>query len=536
MKKLMALLLTTVMVVSMLAGCSSSSSSSSDDTTASADAEETTDSGLYDKVVVALAADPADLTPYKPNGTGRSNFFWSIYETLFDFDDDNNLVPNLAMSYTEVSDTEWEIEIYHNIYDSDGNNITAEDVVFSVNWLVDSGNNIKYTLFDSIEVVDDYTVLYTWTEKPESVTDLEWPLCRTFIFSETAWNEHNFATDPVATGSFVVESFTAGSSLVLTANENYWADNTDEDVSMRLAYHTATVETVEYQVISESVSAVLALQMGTVDLCDYVPLTSLSDFEEGGDYADQYTVETTISTDYYYMLPNFCSDTIGDDLNLRLAIYYALNSDTIATAMGGSYLTLTTLGDIAFDDYDEAWEEDETYVNTYDLELAQEYLAASDYNGEEIVIVSLSSEECENAMTMIQSLLIDGLGLNVKIEQYEKAYFQTIVAESTGWDFQITSTGGTTLIGSFSALFSHEENNGYTNAWLQDETLEELYTTACADATHDSEHMKELIDYAFSIGYVYPLTALSSSLVYSNIISEICYREGYWTIGASTFN
>ena len=100
--------------------------------------------GRYDKVIVAVNADPADLLPCKPNGNGKPKFFWSIYEALFDYDDDNNLVPSLASGYTEVSDTVWNIKLFEEIYDSEGNHITADDVVYSVNWLIETGNNIKY--------------------------------------------------------------------------------------------------------------------------------------------------------------------------------------------------------------------------------------------------------------------------------------------------------------------------------------------------------------------------------------------------------
>ena len=40
-------------------------------------------------------------------------------------------------------------------------------------------------------------------------------------------------------------------------------------------------------------------------------------------YSDQYNVDINLSGDYYYMMPNMASSVTGDDLNLRLAMYYA---------------------------------------------------------------------------------------------------------------------------------------------------------------------------------------------------------------------
>ncbi len=557
MKKGIALIMAAVLAMSALAGCGSvtdgSSSTTAAATTAAATEAEAQEAeageteaaeaapaesagGLYPEIQVAVAADMEDLTPCKPNGTTRSNVFWSIYESLFDYDNDNNLVPNLAKGYTEVSDTEWDIELFEEIYDSDGNHITADDVVASVNWLVDSGNNIRYTLFDSIEKIDDYTVRYHWTEKPASIGDLEFPLVRTFIFSETAWDQYNFAVQPVATGNYIVESFTPGSTLVLVANDNYWADNTSEDVSMREDYHTSRVERIVYNTITESSQAVIGLEMGSIDFCDYVPVASLPEFEAGGQYADKYNVTTMESTDYYYMLPNMSEDNtlVGNDLNLRLAIYYSLDNETIATVMGNDNVPLYSLGTTAYPDFDESWNDDPSYINTYDPELAAEYLAASNYNGEEITLIGLSNEEVKLAMQMMQ-VEMEAIGLNVKIQTYEKSFLLTVLEETTGWDLYVSSTGGNTITSSWERIISQSENDGWTAGWLKDDKLQELFDTASADATHTPENLKACLDYVYEIGCAYGISVWSSSIVYTKDITDICYREGYWVIGGCKF-
>lgn len=68
---------------------------------------------------------------------------YNFYETLFDYRD-NDYVPILAKGYTEVDDLHWQVELYDYIKDTDGNNITAQDVVFSINTLVDAGKALKY--------------------------------------------------------------------------------------------------------------------------------------------------------------------------------------------------------------------------------------------------------------------------------------------------------------------------------------------------------------------------------------------------------
>lgn len=537
MKKVIALALTLAMLLSLLSACQSSGSPAGGPSQSVSSQAPVSETGRYPELQVAVSHDMEDLTPCLVNGVTRSNVFWEIYESLFDFDDEMNFIPNLATGYKAVSDTEWDVELYHNIHDSQGNPITADDVVFCVNWLVDTGNNIRYNLFDHIEKINDYTVRYYWKEKPAANSDLEWPFCRTFIFDSDAWEQNNFAVAPVGTGSYVVESFVAGSSLVLAANENYWADQTDEDVSGRASYHANNIDRIVYNTLTESSSAVVGLQMGNIDFCDYVPVSMLDQFKEGGQYSDKYSVEVLATTDYYYLLPNLSAENtvMSQDPNLRMAIYYALDNDLIAAVMGSDTLPMKSLGTTAFADFDAAWESEPNYMNTHDLDKAKEYLAKSTYNNEELVIMGLATEDCKNALTMIQTQLNDDLGLNVKIEALEETLLLNAQLEKTGWDFYLASTGGNTLTSSWERIFSHEQNNGYTASWLQDDHLESVFRTAVADDTRSPETIKACMDYAFEIGCVYGISMRSSSLVYSKNISNLCYREGYWTCSGFEF-
>lgn len=550
MKKTLALILMSVMMLSLITGCSSGGNSAGSTTAGSPSANSSTgdtqgeevlegsgtkllDNGRYERITVALSADPADLLPARPMGV-KSYFFWNIYETLFDYDENMNFVSDLAKGYTIASETVWNINLFETIYDSEGNHITADDVVYSYNWVVDSGNAIKYSMFDSIEKVDDYTVAIHWKSQPTSMAALEFILARTYIFSQTAFEKHNFSSDPVATGCYVVSRFTSGSELVLEANDSYWALNTDEDVSMRLPVHTATVQKIVFQIIPESSQAGIALEMNNVDFCDYVQSTILSKFEEGGEYADQYQTVKCMTSDYYFLAPNMSSPIFADDLNLRLAIYYALDNASIAEAMGSDYTPMKFLGHSYYYDFNTDWENDDTYVTSYNMELAKEYLAKSNYKGEEITLMGLSDEACKNALTMIQALL-QQIGVNVKVSALENTIMQATYAEQTGWDMMMSSVGGSSLVGSWSKLLDNNVNDGYTTCWLADDTLQSLYKTAMADDTHDDEHIKACIDYVFSIGAVYPLASMSYSIVCTKDITELYFQESYPTVGASTY-
>ena len=530
MKKLLAIVLALTLVLS-LAACSPAGSG-----------EKTlNEDGRMSHVVTAVSSEIQNLLPTNGNGNPKAVFYWNIYESLFTFNDNLEFVPCLAKSWEVIDGTHWHIKLYEKIYDSKGNHITAEDVVFSINWLVNAGEALNFDIFDSVNVVNDFTVEFVWKQTPTSTADIEFPLTRSFIFDSKEFNEQTFATAPVATGAYVVESFITGSEMVLRANPEYWALKTDEDVSARPALHNATVDKLTYRIIQGSDTAEIELEMGNIDYCDYIKYLSLDKFQNN----DDYVVEVTYSSDYAFMGFNMDpSSILSNDLNLRLAIAYALDSDAIAAAMPGSYSAMDTYGTPYFKDYDPNWEKEDNYLNKQDINLAKDYLAKSNYakNGSpKLVVVCKSAEADKNAVQMILSQL-SAVGINVEMKSVDQATFQNDTSNPKNWDLLFFNPmGGKDLASSWKlalADLGNKRTDGGTGSLIfhNDKTLFDLYDVATADATHTTENMKKVIDHVFANAYIYPVAYSVSARVYrADVISKLYYREGYVTLGASTY-
>ncbi len=526
MKKCLTAILAGCMTVT-LAACGGSGGSGS-----GSDGEvQKTENGLYPEITFTLGSDWRDLSPVSPNQDGKSYFFYNIYESLFDFDDSGNFVGNIAKEYTVVDDMTYDVTIYDCVTDTEGNNITADDVVYSINWLVDSGNAIGYELFDSVETKEDYTVTFHWTKKPGGSKDMEQIFARTMIFSQKAFEEHNFAKEPVGTGNFKVTEYTTGASLTMEARDDYWGSD-PEIAEQRMPYHIATVQKVNIDIVAEASQAAIALEMGTSDICGYISDDMLPEFEDGGQYADQYNVLTALSSDYFTLSGNF-GDSICSNSDLMKGIFYAMDNEGLAAAMGSGYVPLKAYGSEYFGDYNPEWENEDTYINTCDLDKAKEYLDKAGYNGETLEMIGLNTEAAKNGMQMLQAQLLQA-GINVNINAYDQSGLDATMAVNTGWDLAYTYTGGTSLIGTCGA-YNNAINDGYSKFWIKDDTLQSLYETAKADETHDDEHMKEFFDYVLENGYCNVIAAASSSVVAIDDVEEIYLREGYFTPAAFTF-
>ncbi|MGM9602092.1 MAG: ABC transporter substrate-binding protein [Faecousia sp.] len=536
MKKLFALFLCLVMVFSLAACGTQENTSSKEDTVPSGEAAQLLDNGRYPSITATLSMDVENLEPKDPNAASKMNIYWMIYESLFDIDDNGSFVPSIGKDLTIINDTTYSVEIYDCVYDSAGNHITADDVVYSVYWLVNSGNALKYDFFESVEATGEFTVEFHWNSAPSALSDLEFPLGRTFIFSQKAFEDGNFSSNPIGTGSYTVTNYVAGSVLVLEANDNYWALKDESIMNERLDIHRANVQTIEYKVITEASQASISLEKQEADYCDYITAAAISKFEEGGQYSSLYNVNTEMSGDFYVVVPNCHRIT---DVNLRLAIFYALDNSAIAQVMGGSYTALSVVGTSFFNDYVPEWEDLSTYNNTYDPDLAKEYLAKSNYAGENIRIVCQSNEADKNAATMIQTLLTQ-IGITSSIDAMDSTLFKTRTSELDTWELEIGTVGGATMVGAYNRLYSNTVHTidgvGYTLGMIRDDKLQQLYTTANADATHDAEHLTELNNYVLDNAYMYALAGLSSSRVYTKDISKLYFREGHAvTLGPSEY-
>lgn len=538
MKKTVALILAIVMALGLCA-CGGGSNTSSDnyDTYAAQYGEV---GGLYRDLTVASRMDIQNLEPTAGTGAPKDQFYWNVYECLFDLDEHENLYADLAKGYEPAADgSYWDIFLFETITDSNGNPITAEDCVASFDWLVGAGEALKYENVKSWEAVDTYTFRIYWNAPPKSPDDYEFPLARTYIF-DSQYTGNDFSTQPVGTGNYLVVDFVTGNHLTLWANPKYWAANTTEDVSGRLNLHKANVQMLTYEIISESATAEIALEEGKIDFCNYITQqASINKFKEK--YADKYIVDDShVAGSYFFLEPNMDPSCIlSNDENLRLAIFYALDNGAIAQLMGTSYVPMKTLGHKGFNDFNMDWENEENYANVTNIDLAKEYLAKSNYANQDLNIVCKTSEIEKNAAQAIMAQLL-AVGITCHMTSIDNSIWTVETSNPSNFDMMVFEMGGPSLVGSLGLpLGQPNSNEDGSDKWslnfIRDDELYNLIETAKANETHDDEHVKAVIDYALGHAYIYPIAYSFTCYIYSKDITDLYYREKVESPAAFTY-
>lgn len=474
----------------------------------------------YNKITIALSSDPSDLGPTGYGDNSAQYVLPNYFETLYDFRD-NEYVPILAKGDpVQVDATHWDVEIYNYIKDSKGNNITADDIVFSYKTLIASGKAAKFDSFSDIKKVDDYTVEFTWTKPIDSVGELEWPLCRCFIVSQKAYEEGGMSSSPVGTGPYAVKEYDPGAKIVMEANDSYWQTN-----DLRDEQHLANVQTIEYDIISETSQNVIALSTDQIQYSEYVPAENMADFEEGGQYAKNHSVFATKGSSLEVLFPNCFDGKATADMNLRMAIFYALDNEAIAQTVG-TYAPAKAFGTSFFGDYDVSWETaSNNYMAQYDLEKAKDYLNKSGYKGETLNLLCSSDEASKTACTMIQTMLLQ-IGVNVKINSEDGNLVDTDMRDASKWDLLYKDIGGGSQIGEWNRPLNNTEfGTDYNLAMIKDDKMQSMLLKSSTLAGHTAENMTELHNYILDNAYYYGVCTPEMTGVYSNVFATLVYRE-----------
>ncbi|MGI6072501.1 MAG: ABC transporter substrate-binding protein [Lachnospiraceae bacterium] len=515
MKKLLVLFLAMTIILS-LAACEGKKPGG-EDAAGKADADG---NGRIDKVYMAVSSDPTNLLPWDSKGNSRKIIYTAIYDTLFDFIN-GEYVPNVATGYEEIDDLHWEVKINDNVKDWEGNALKASDIVHCYTNYVDSGFAVKFNNFVSVEAKDDTTLLFTWANKNTGVAALDHVLCNVQLYTEAAWDAEKFATAPVATGPYKLVEYVGGSKVVVEVNEDYWNANPTE---MR----KQNVDVIEYSIVTEAAQNVIGLKEGSLDISSNIPAEDFENFA-----ADEKFFTASVPTNEIYVLSVNCQ-TIPD-ANMRKALFYAIDSEALSTTVTGSTAT-KAYGSPASPDYVKAWEDIETFYNTYDVDKAKELLGQSDYKGENLHITCAGDENIKNIATMIQ-VFWEQIGVKSDIETVDRATANAYNTDPTKWDINVGTAGGSFLVNSMNRLYNTSDFGGeYSNGFVVDEKLWELFGKANNVDTWGEDTLTAMFEYVADMGYHYVMMYMNASAVATNDITGFYYWDSVILPQCCTYN
>ncbi|MBD5084664.1 MAG: ABC transporter substrate-binding protein [Clostridiales bacterium] len=439
---------------------------------------------------VGITSDPENLAPEAAMGSA-SFCKGVIYERLFDYNPLNisEIIPVMVESYEWLDDTHLQCTLFDHIFDTNGNQIKAEDAVWSVIHCKDTVYKQKAAdiVDEETYAVDEYTFVIGYTTKNFLWSD---NLAGIDIVSQKSFEESvdGMMTTPVGSGTYKLESYQDGSSMTLVRNENYWM--TEEDAAKNGAYlHSQNISKIVFKIIPDATQQIIEFNAGTIDMLRQVPTVSLPDCMEDP------TIDLfpAAATQMKYLYYNCSDDSQMKDVNLRRAVSYAINNDDIVVGGYDGFVNKSTQIVASWaQEYVEGWE-----PYPFDTAKAKECLAESNYNGEPLVIIYSAENPSDVVLAQIIMEELRAVGISSRIEEIETASFTSTQTQiTTGWDICITAAKqtNTILFTYYNTLNVHANCRGHWNRYDTSgnaERFQELEDQALPDAVENFDLIKE---------------------------------------------
>lgn len=488
LKKTLALLLSVIMLLSIAACGGNDTADTPDTTNTSADSSGGDTSGMR-RIVIQGLSDPGTFTAFEASSSVSLQYQGAFFEPLFAAYEIGELTPVVATGYEQVDDGVYEISIHDGVYDSKGNPVTVDDVVWNFQTVIAEGKRTTmYGNVESVEKVDDDTFRLTFKE--EFVGEFDSIMTQTAMFSKASYEESEtgFASDPIGTGPYKIKSWTNGSSLILEKNEDYWNKEAMESLQ--------PYDEIEFRFIGESTQVALALETGEVNMAWGVSPQDVSKFTEDKGFHSEEIVDTLTR-----MIVFNCDESSPcSDVRVRQAIAYAIDNESLIAAVTEG-LGTTCKGiygardNSSVPDYNMEWN-DEPYYE-YDPEKAKELLAEAGYaDGLSLKLMTKDTPEYNTTCQIMQSYLAE-VGIDVEILAYENALYQTYRYDPSAFDMNLAQINNSSqsVLSSWKWYLQPNPDNGNKNICMFYD--QNFWENIFGPAAHASTHTQETVDAAW---------------------------------------
>ncbi|MCB0109399.1 MAG: hypothetical protein KDE53_25935, partial [Caldilineaceae bacterium] len=226
---------------------------------ASASADESNEPQQGGTVRVAFTGDFGDLNPWSYDVMTAAMLVLTMYEPLVRLDANFVLQPTLAESWQSSEDgLRWTFQIRQDVAFHDGSPLSAADVVYSMEQLLNPDNAYigaqGLSFVQGMAALDESTVEFTL-----SSPNMDFPIIlatpqTSALIAPAGSTVETLNETSLGTGPFKLKEYLPGEQAIVVRNDSYWREE--------LPY----LDEIRLLLIPESAAQVAALTSGEIDL------------------------------------------------------------------------------------------------------------------------------------------------------------------------------------------------------------------------------------------------------------------------------
>ncbi len=432
-KRLFTLVLALTMVLTLLAGCG-------------ADGGQAPASGGPDSapdgvktggtILIGQSAEPITLNPNGKTDGSMDIIAQNVFSRLMKTNNNEEVIPDLATGYTVSEDgLTYTFTLPENVKFHDGEPLTSDDVQFTFETILEQQCFAATSLanVESVTCPDEYTVVFQLKQMDARfLCTLAYNgvyILPRHVYEGQDWMGDDSMQTPVGTGPFRFSEWQKGVSITLERNPEFFR-------GPELPY----LDSVIYSYIADANTAMQSFYNGELDVLGIIaPSSELENMQNNSALINF----KTIYPSRFYL----CFDMTRapfDDLNFRLAVAHAIDSDDIVKrAMGGIGQKATTYVTPLY-----AWAcntDPEAAVPAHDLDKAKSYMEQTGLTKDaggfylHLELDTYNYEPFPDMSQVIKNQLAE-IGIDVKINMLEYAAWDEKVAQQKNYD--VTLYGG----------------------------------------------------------------------------------------------
>ncbi|PMR77371.1 ABC transporter substrate-binding protein [Billgrantia endophytica] len=455
------------------------------------------------------SADSLTMDPHSQNEGPTHAVNHQVFDTLLYQDMDVEYQPGLATEWYVKEDdpTVWVFKIREGVTFHEGQSLTADDVVFSLNRARHEHADMRglLTAIAEVRAADDYTVEVVTHDPnpllPNNLTNL-------FIMSHEWAEEHgveepqNYAAgeetyavrNANGTGPFRVESREPDVRTVFVRNDEYWG----------IDHYPMEISRLIYTPIESASTRVAALLSGEVDLLQETPVQDIERLANAEGLKNEQGAENrTIFLGMQMGAASLETTDVDDnpfaDHRVREAINLAVDATTIQTAvMRGNSEPAGMIAPPFVNGYTEEMD----VVLPADLDRAQELMAEAGYEDGFRVTLQCPNDRYVNDEQICQAVvsMLARIGITVDLAAQTRSIFFAELARGE-YDFYLLGWGVPTMDSEYVFNYLYHTKEDDRGSWnftgYSDERVDEL--TVSMGQEVDEDVRNEMIAEAWQI-------------------------------------
>ena len=509
-KKFLALGLASTMLMGVLAGCGGSSSSAS-----TGSASSTASAAPANNSTEVTVGYVGDHNPCYPSCSKSDDFIGQamVYDKLFEVDDNTGeYVSRILSDYKWTDDQTLVMTLKDGITFSDGNAMTAQDVLFSIQNFITNGETTDMYMyyqnidFDKSTASDDgKTVTLVWkTPYGPAERVLNCSIMEKAFTEQHPETDEIWYTDPVGSGPYKITDCVENSYVVFTLRDDYWdKDYTYDATQITLKFYTD--ETAMYA----------DYQNGVVDAMYGVSSTVADQVTAAGD--KQGTVQYISNNDVSFVMLNEDNQYLSDPA-VREAIAYALDMDSITQIAYGS------LGKTAKSHYASTfpcYSEHDGY--TYDVEKAKKILSDAGYTDGEITLAWVSPDMSPQPAVgeAIQGYL-QQIGITLTVNSYDLPTALGMYLDGKSDVMMMAVNGGNATSEPYKSLSAFASGAPFTCMSIEDKTYNSYLNDGLVNVDENTrwDAYKKADQWLYDNFNALPICETLSAVVYNSRIAS----------------